>query len=147
MQKLGKSPNFGVICEIERTKFGVFIIYLFGGKIWCSNKNFRCKFWGQAPRPPGLLVLFVVSYKTVIKDDWLEITRVRNRTVKHLKLSISNYSKDWCNLLWYWLKHFDSISHFGRSFNLVRHQDLRRKAYLLILYLPKSKRKCGLNCL
>ena len=28
----------------------------------------------------NLLVLFVVSYKTVVKDDWLERTRARNRT-------------------------------------------------------------------
>ena len=55
-QKLGKSPNFGVISEIQRVKFGVFATYIFGGKIWGSNKNFRGKFWGQAPRPPNLEV-------------------------------------------------------------------------------------------
>ena len=55
-QKLGKSPNFGVISEIQRAKFGVFIIYIFGGKIWGSNKNFRGKIWGQAPRPPNMEV-------------------------------------------------------------------------------------------
>ena len=49
--KVGKSPNFGVISEIQRAKFGVFVIYIFGGKIWGSNKNFRGKIWGQAPRP------------------------------------------------------------------------------------------------
>ena len=48
-QKLGESPNFGVISEIQRAKFGVFVIYIFGGKIWGSNKNFRGKIWGQAP--------------------------------------------------------------------------------------------------
>ena len=47
--KVGKSPNFGVISEIQRAKFGVFVIYIFGGKIWGSNKNFRGKIWGQAP--------------------------------------------------------------------------------------------------
>ena len=41
--KVGKSPNFGVISEIQRAKFGVFVIYIFGGKIWC-----------QAPRPPNM---------------------------------------------------------------------------------------------
>ena len=51
-QKLGKSSNFGVVSEIQRAKFGVFITYIFGSKIWSSNKNFRGKFWGQAPRPP-----------------------------------------------------------------------------------------------
>ena len=47
--------NFGVISEIQRAKFGVFVIYIFGGKIWGSNKNFRGKIWGQAP-PPDLLI-------------------------------------------------------------------------------------------
>ena len=56
MQKLGKRPNFEVISEIQRAKFGVFVTYIFGGKIWGSNKNFRGKFWGQAPRPPGMEV-------------------------------------------------------------------------------------------
>ena len=32
-QKLGKSPNFRIISEIQRAKFGVFVIYIFGGKI------------------------------------------------------------------------------------------------------------------
>ena len=31
--KVGKSPNFGVISEIQRAKFGVFVTYIFGGKI------------------------------------------------------------------------------------------------------------------
>ena len=44
--KVGK--NF--ISEIQRAKFGVFVTYIFGGKIWGSNKNFRGKFWGQAPQ-------------------------------------------------------------------------------------------------
>ena len=30
-QMLGKSPNFGVISEIDRAKFGVFVTYIFGG--------------------------------------------------------------------------------------------------------------------
>ena len=47
-QKLGKGPNFGVISEIQREKFGVFVTYIFRGKIWGSNKNLRGKFWGQA---------------------------------------------------------------------------------------------------
>ena len=54
--KVGKSSNFGVISEIQRAKFGVFVIYIFGGKIWGSNKNFRGKIWGQAPRPPDMEV-------------------------------------------------------------------------------------------
>ena len=55
-KKLGKGPNFGVISEIQRAKFGVFVTYIFGGKIWGSNKNFRGKFWGQALRPPDMEV-------------------------------------------------------------------------------------------
>ena len=49
--KVGKSPNFGVISKIQRAKFGVFVIYTFGGKIWGSNKNFRGNF-GAKPHPP-----------------------------------------------------------------------------------------------
>ena len=55
-EKLGKSPNFGVISKIQRAKFGVFVTYIFGGKIWGSNKNFNGKLWGQAPRPPNMEV-------------------------------------------------------------------------------------------
>ena len=58
--KVGKKFQFWVISEIQRAKFGVFVTYIFGGKIWGSNKNFRGKisgsnknfrgkFWGQAP--------------------------------------------------------------------------------------------------
>ena len=54
--KVGKKSQFGVISEIQRAKFGVFVTYIFGGKIWGSNKNFRGKIWGQAPRPPNLEV-------------------------------------------------------------------------------------------
>ena len=33
------------------------MLFIFlGGKIWGSNKNFRGKFWGQAPRPPNMEV-------------------------------------------------------------------------------------------
>ena len=47
--KVGGSANFWVISVIQRAKFGVFVIYIFGGKIWGSNKNFRGKIWDQAP--------------------------------------------------------------------------------------------------
>ena len=47
---------FGVISEIQRAKFGVFVTYIFGGKIWGSDTNFRGNFWGHAPSlPPSLL--------------------------------------------------------------------------------------------
>ena len=57
-QKLGKNPNFGVTSEIQRAKIGVHVTYIFGGKIWGSDMNFRGKFWGQAPspRPPNMEV-------------------------------------------------------------------------------------------
>ena len=54
--KVGKRPNFGVISEIQRAKFGAFVTYIFGGKIWGSNKNFRGKFWSQVPRSPNMEV-------------------------------------------------------------------------------------------
>ena len=73
-QKLGKSPNFGVISEIQRAKFGVFVTYTFGGKIWGSNENFRGKFWGQAPDhliwkyPPGVFVsLGIAKISEILK--------------------------------------------------------------------------------
>ena len=53
MQKLGKDPNFGVISEIQRAKFRVFVTYMFGGKIWGSSKNFRGRF---GAKPPDLLI-------------------------------------------------------------------------------------------
>ena len=46
---------FGVISEIQRAKFGVSVTYIFGGKIWGSDMNFRGKIGGQAP--PDLLIL------------------------------------------------------------------------------------------
>ena len=43
--------------EIQRAKFGVFVTYIFGGKIWGTNTNFRGRFWGQAPpQPPKMEV-------------------------------------------------------------------------------------------
>ena len=32
------------------------VTYIYGGKIWGSDINFRVKFWGQAPRPPNIEV-------------------------------------------------------------------------------------------
>ena len=54
MQKLGKSPNFGVISEIQRVKFWAFVTDIFGGKIWGSNKNSEANF---GAKPPDLLIL------------------------------------------------------------------------------------------
>ena len=47
-------PNFGVISKIQKAKLGLFVTYIFGGKNWGSNKNFRGKFWCQAPPPQPL---------------------------------------------------------------------------------------------
>ena len=75
-KNLGSSvSNFGVISEIQRAKFGVFVIYIFGGKIWGSNKNFRGKIWGQAPRPPnmealGLLDELDTTWSGFLAPDW-----------------------------------------------------------------------------
>ena len=47
---------FEVISEIQRAKFGVSVTFVFGGKIWGSDMNFRSKIWGQAPQPPYMEV-------------------------------------------------------------------------------------------
>ena len=76
-QKLGKNPNFGVISEIERAKFGVLVTYIYGGKIWCSNTNFRGKFLGQAFPPPRHLNIEVPSrFKT---DQLLSGNKVESK--------------------------------------------------------------------
>ena len=49
----GKNPDVGVKSEIQMAKFGVFVTYIFGGKIWGSNNNFRGKF---GAKPPDLLI-------------------------------------------------------------------------------------------
>ena len=51
-EKLGKSS----IILGSYLKFRGQNTYIFGGKIWGSNKNFRGKFWGQALRPPNMEV-------------------------------------------------------------------------------------------
>ena len=79
---------------------------------------------------------------------WKEQEPEAELSVKHLKLSIAHYFKACCDLFWYGLKPSFNISHFGRSFNLVRHQDLTgEKPIFFMVCLPKSKRKLGLNCL
>ena len=55
-KRLEKSQFWGHIVNSDG-KIWVFVTYIFGGKIWDSNKNFRGKFWGQVtPRPPYLEV-------------------------------------------------------------------------------------------
>ena len=41
--------DFRVISEIQRAKCGILLVYIFGGKIWGNDTNFRGKFCGQAP--------------------------------------------------------------------------------------------------
>ena len=61
---------------------------------------------------------------------WKEQEPEAELSVKHLKLSIAHYFKACCNLFWYELKPWPAllVSHFSRSFDLVRHQDLKEKS-------------------
>ena len=74
--KVGKSTNFGVISEIQRAKFGVFVIYIFGGKIWGSNKNFRGKIWGQAPPSPPNMEVPPWEFTSGVKDVTFVLTYI-----------------------------------------------------------------------
>ena len=60
---------------------------------------------------------------------WKEQKREAELSVKHLKLSIAHYFlKSLLQPFLVWAKTSSfNISHFGRSFNLVRHQDLQEK--------------------
>ena len=82
------------------------------------------------PAPPRkiliihLVVVFVVSYKIVVKHGWLERARARNRTVK-LVSSTSNFQSPILKLVatflvWTKTRSFN-VSHFSRFFNLFRH--------------------------
>ena len=51
-----KVPILGSYLKFRWQNFGVYVIYIFRGKIWGSNKNFRGKIWGQAPRPSNMEV-------------------------------------------------------------------------------------------
>ena len=48
-QKLGKSPNFGVIYEIQRAKFGVFIFYILEAKFGAPTRISEAKFGAKPP--------------------------------------------------------------------------------------------------
>ena len=51
--------DFRIISEIQRAKFGILLVYMFGGKIWGSGSdtNFRGKFCGKPPpQPPDMEV-------------------------------------------------------------------------------------------
>ena len=51
---LGKNPNFGVRSQIQRAKFGAFVTYIFGGKIWAPTRISEANF--GAKRPPDMEV-------------------------------------------------------------------------------------------
>ena len=85
-QKLGKNHNFGafgVISEIQRAKFGVFVTYIFGGKIWGSDMNFRHKIWGQVP-PTSLYGSTPSRYSVQILLFFLKIWVQVDKPVKIL---------------------------------------------------------------
>ena len=74
---------------------------------------------------------------------WKEQEPEAELSVKHLKLSIAHYFKACCNLVWHGLKPALLISHtLDDHFRLTG-----EKPIFLMLYIPKSKRKLGLNCL
>ena len=86
-----KNPSFGFKSEIHEAKFGVFITYIFVGRIWGSNKNFRGKFWGQAldlliwkypPGTPQNAVLGIVEDESYETDDFNLINHIL-LTFKH----------------------------------------------------------------
>ena len=55
-QKLGKSPNFGVIFEIQRAKFGLFVIYISDAKFGAPTRISEANFGAKPPRPPNMKV-------------------------------------------------------------------------------------------
>ena len=52
--KGGEKSQFWGSSEIQRAKFEVFVTYIFGGKIWGSNKEFQREILG--PSLPDLLI-------------------------------------------------------------------------------------------
>ena len=83
--KVGKNPNFGVKSQIQRAKFGVFVTYIFGSKIWGPYKNFRGKFWGQGPRPLNMEVPPLGEYVT---DSGLPQCQSRCQSLKFLDFTV-----------------------------------------------------------
>ena len=51
-----KVPILGSYLKFRGQNLGYLSFIFFGGKIWGSNKNFRGKIWGQAPRSPDMEV-------------------------------------------------------------------------------------------
>ena len=60
---------------------------------------------------------------------WKEQEPEAELSAKHLKLSIAHYFNCLLQPFLVWAKTSSfNISHFSRSFNLVRHQDLQEKS-------------------
>ena len=51
-----KVPILGSVAEIQRAKFGVFVIYIFGGKFGAPTRISEAKFGAKPPRPPNMEV-------------------------------------------------------------------------------------------
>ena len=51
-----KVPILGSVSEIQRAKFGVFVIYIFGGKFGALTRISEAKFGAKPPRPPNMEV-------------------------------------------------------------------------------------------
>ena len=51
-----KVPILGSVSEIQRAKFGVFVIYIFGGKFEAPTRISEAKFGAKPPRPPNMEV-------------------------------------------------------------------------------------------
>ena len=89
---------FGVISEIQRAKFGVSVTYIFGGKIWVSDMNFRGKIWGQAPRPPNMEVppldVAAIIIIVIIRIIIIIIMTIINIVLKNTDIVKDATSKD-----------------------------------------------------
>ena len=84
---------------------------------------------------------FIASCKIVVKDDWLERTRARNRTVNQAPIA---HTKACCNL--HWLKPAPLISHTLVDPLIEFVITTYWRTIFLMLDFHKSKRKFSLNC-
>ena len=51
-----KIPILGVISEIQRAKFAVFVTYIFGDKLWDPTRISEANYGAKPPRPPNMEV-------------------------------------------------------------------------------------------
>ena len=97
-------------------------------KVYCCNFMEQIYQWFEYRKK--LAGPFRLSYKTVVKDDCLERTRARSRIVCSAPQTFNHplFFKSLLQPFLVWPKTSSfNISHFSRSFNLVRHQDLQEK--------------------